>query len=630
MRTPLFCLIQTLLLLLALSACSPQPTRPEQTGERPATDSVASTIERLLQEAGASPSPIREQKQLQASQLLIAEQQYELAQKLLASMPHHQLSPPLYAQHHLLLGRLLSQQGQQHDALSLLEEPRLQQYMDNLDPELQLRLSELRAAILARLGSHLASAQQRIYIDPLLPAARQTLNRQAIWHSLTMLSTAELSRYLPTAFGEDYIAWLQLALIAKQNQTDLDEQLRQLQQWQQRWPRHPASLQPPAELALIQQLAAQRPKHVTLLLPLSGKLAPYGKAIRDGFIASRYQAQQRGSEVPELAIVDSESQPDFIALYRQLSLQGTELIIGPLDKNRVRLLFDEVELAVPTLALNRVDDYGQAPEQLFQFGLSPLDEARQLAELAALAQHRNALLISPSGRWADQVNQAFTSQWQQLGGEVVAESRYSGQQDYSPAIKQALLLKDSEQRAKRLQALLQDKIEFLPRRRADIDMIFLLAKPHQARSIIPLLAYHYAGDLPVYATSRAFAGSRTQRDRDLEGMYFTDMPWLLAADNTLRALTDEELRPGNSTQLRMIGLGADSYQLYPRLNQLQALPNSQVFGQTGTLTLNAQRQIERRLMFARIKQGRAKTIPVATRQPMSDKDDDSYAIPTTY
>jgi outer membrane PBP1 activator LpoA protein len=52
-----------------------------------------------------------------------------------------------------------------------------------------------------------------------------------------------------------------------------------------RWPGHPAASRLPRDLQLLQQLIAEKPKHVALLLPVSGKLGRAGRAIRDGFFA---------------------------------------------------------------------------------------------------------------------------------------------------------------------------------------------------------------------------------------------------------------------------------------------------------------------------------------------------------
>lgn len=594
-------------MLVACGGLSTRPSSPEQQAL-----SKAERIQGLLTEAHGSLSPTKERMQLKAATLLLEEEQRHLAQQII-----NQLQPDLlplrdYARYVEVSSELLIQRGEYQEARLLLETPRLLENLDTLSQTRQLTHALLRAEVFALLGSHIASAQQRIYINPLLNSKNQRSNREAIWNSLMYVSTADLLHYQKTSFGGEYQGWLELAVIAKDNQGDLEQQLAQLQSWQQQWQDHPANQELPGGLQLIKELAANRPQQVALLLPLTGKLAPFGKAVRDGFIAALYETRNRGGKVPNLKIYNTENHSDFMALYQQAITEGAEMIIGPLEKHRLSLLFDAGDLPVPTLGLNRITDYGDAPEQLFQFGLVPQDEASQVADIAFLENHRQALIIAPKGDWGDKVSQAFSERWEALGGKTIKRSLYTGQVDYSNSLKDSLLLQESEDRSKRIRRLIGEPIEFLPRRRQDIDMVFMLARPQQARSLKPLLEYHYAGDLPIYGTSRLYAGYEdTRKDRDINGIRFTDMPWVLRKPSAMQQTINTEIKQSKQYQ-RMYALGIDSFQLHPRLRQLQETANSRVYGHTGRLKLNERNEIERQMLFARFKRNKATIIPTAT------------------
>ena len=604
-----YCLI---ILLALLASCTGQPSKPA--AEKPAVTS-ADQIQELLNRADESESPQREELQLQAVRLLLGARQLSLASQIIASIQPQPLSPELYARYAELLARLHIERGLYEEARIVLEAPRVTDNLDTLPLAQQIDIGLLRAQVYSRLGKHIASAQQRIYLAPLLSGEQRRENQRAIWQSLMHVPLDELQHYQAQGFSSDYQGWLALAYIARENQGDLDQQVQQLEQWQQQWPDHPANSDLPDDLKLIRKLAENRPRQVALLLPLTGRLAPFGKAVRDGFIAARYQTQQNGGQVPVLKIYDTENHPDFYDLYQQAVRDGAQLVIGPLEKQRLKILFQQMSLPVPTLALNRGEDFGLPPLNLYQFGLAPQDEAREVADIAYLQNHHRAMLISPRGEWGDKVSEAFSDRWQALGGTVATSSIYSGQQDYSNSIKRALLLDLSEKREKRIQQLAGEHLEFTPRRREDIDMVFLLARPQQARSLKPLLAYHYAGDLPVYGTSRLYTGyDDPKRDRDIEGVMFTDMPWVLNTPSELHKEINEELQHSKQYE-RMYALGVDSFQLYPRLRQLEEIPNSRVYGQTGTLKLNSQNEIERELLFAQIHDSRAQLIPMVDQSP---------------
>lgn len=608
MRTVFFYLI-LLGFTLFLNSCGIQ--RPGDSADTAPATTSAEQIQALLDQADSSSFPQRQALQLDAVALLLEARQLALAEQVLQSIDPAPLPDDLFIHYTELQARDYIARGEYEEARIALETPRVIDTVGTLPLPRQIDIGLLQADIYARLGSHIASAQQRIYLAPLLEGEQRERNHNAIWRSLMYVPIEELTRYSETGPAGDYRGWLELALIARENQGDLDQQVSQLEDWQMRWPQHPANADLPGGLELIQELAANRPQQVALMLPLTGNLASYGKAIRDGFIAALYQTQQNGGQVPTLKVYDTEQAPVFYDQYLRAVEEGAELVVGPLEKHRLRELFEQLALPVPTLALNRGEDFGLQPLNLYQFGLAPQDEAQQVADIAYIQNHRQAMLISPQGEWGDKVSAAFSQHWQELGGDVVAISTYTGQKDYSTSIKDALLVQASENRAKRIQQIIGQHIEFTPRRREDIDMVFLLAKPQQARSIKPLLDYHYAGDIPVYGISRLYTGYEDRkRDSDINGVMFTDMPWILNSPGPLRREISEEIGHSKPYQ-RMYALGVDSFQVHPRLRQLEEITNSRVFGKTGTLKLNHFNMIERESLFAKISGGRARVIPIA-------------------
>jgi outer membrane PBP1 activator LpoA protein len=235
-----------------------------------------------------------------------------------------------------------------------------------------------------------------------------------------------------------------------------------------------------------------------------------------------------------------------------------------------------------------------------QLDLAPVDEARQLAQVAYDSGARNALLIKPTGEWGQLMGDAVVEAWQEREGRIQAMAVYSGQADYSTSLKSALKLSESEARAARVRQLLGERTEFTPRRRKDIDIVFLLSNnPQDARSIKPLIAFHYAGDLPVYATSHIHSGKLDpQRDRDLNGIRLLEMPWLLSPRENLQAGLGDE-----STMADMHALGADAFMLNWRLAQLRATTGSHIRGSTGLLSMDNRGRVHRELQPARIEQG---------------------------
>jgi outer membrane PBP1 activator LpoA protein len=132
----------------------------------------------------------------------------------------------------------------------------------------------------------------------------------------------------------------------------------------------------------------------------------------------------------------------------------------------------------------------------------------------------------------------------------------------------------------------------------------MLAKPAQARLIKPLLDFYYAGDLPVYSTSRIYGGyaaAATQRD-DLDKVRFTEMPWVLQQSELKQRILTAQ--PASRNYLRLYAMGIDSFGLSSRLSQLKA-STSPVQAQTGSLSVDAQNIVQRQSRLAEIRNGAA-------------------------
>ena len=490
-------------------------------------------------------------------------------------------------------------------ALQALNTPAIEKLYPQLPGDLQLEFALLRAGLMALLDQPVNSAREYIMAAPL--ELDETRRQQLFLTGWSVLAQAPKLMLEEAALNQDdpLLPWLELAMVARDTESGIDYQLQQVFLWQQRWQEHPISQQLPREFTELQNLAQIQPKSIALLLPLSGPLAQTGQAIRDGFVSALLQQLASTGTAPDLQIYDSAS-GDFLTLYENVSNSDAEFIIGPLEKNKVKLLFDQMILTKPTLALNKVDDYGAPAGNLYQFALNAEEEAEQLAVMARAEGHENVLIIGNSSVWSQRSIKAFKAKWQELGGEVRDEKLYEQSKNYSRNVEQLLGLNFSHKRARTLQDTIGKVMEYTPRRRQDVDAIVLFANPKEGRALKPLFAFHYAADLPVFSSSRIFDGNATsKRNRDLEGIYFLDMPWQLEPPGLRSTL----LELSGSDYARLQAFGIDAFMVYPRLPLLSALPHARLPGQTGLLLLDQQRVVKRELEWAQFLQDNVRTLP---------------------
>ncbi len=583
-----------------LTACASSPS--SSLGELPRTPQAS--IEQLLQQASTSKLEQATLLRLSAADMAYRQQDIGRAIRILDDVPLTELKPAQQIYASTLSAELYMARNNPKSALKALQHPSLQ-HLSELPVEQQIRTQLVSARALEANGQTLNAVRERVFIAPLLSDEAAKANHEAIWSLVASLPQSQLS-----ASGDsDLDGWLSLALTSKNAGTP-DQQLAAIDAWKNQHPQHPAAQKLPEPLSMLKELAGQPLQKIALLLPQEGQLATVARTLRDGFLAAHYQAQQAGQNPPEVQLYDSSRLSSLDDFYRQAQADGVQLVVGPLEKPLVKQLSEQPQLPLTTLALNYSDSNGEGPAQLFQFGLAAEDEAREVARRAWADGMRSAVALVPRGNWGNRVLAAFQQSWQKAGGSLIAAEHVDQPVELAQQIADLLQLHQSETRAKRLQNTLGTQLTSLPARRQDIDFIFLAATPQQAQQIKPTLAFQYAGDLPVYATSHLYTGSNNPSQfQDLEGIRFCETPWLLDANDNLRQQVNQQWPQATGSLGRLYAMGVDAFRLAPRLSQLKALPDTRIEGLSGSLSLNQAQRIERHLPWAEFRNGQIQRLP---------------------
>lgn len=437
----------------------------------------------------------------------------------------------------------------------------------------------------------------------LFAAAEQPLLTEEIWQNLRLVPLSDLAQADYVGKDPHVHAWLELAKEIQLNQGNLEHQFQALKSWKLRWPEHPASNILPSELAVLQTLPESRPAHIVLALPLSGQLAQVGTAIRNGLLAAMYANPLSYGSSFEFYDTAKHTMED---LYTKLSIDNT-LVIGPLDKTSINRITQFDHIPVKTLALNYTSgDDDKLPANLLQFGLSPEQEAVQVAQRLGQKRFNRVVVIAPQNELGLRIHDAFVSEFTQQSGTILKSVFFTKQEDLAIAVADALGTADSQKRSSRLQEVTKLPLHFDPRRRRDLDAIFLIATPEQAKQLNPLLAYNFASDVPTFATS-LIHDPKSQENTDLNNIQFIQMPWLLDNSNALKATLASSLPAESEHYSQFHALGVDAMELAPRLPLLEKITYSQIEGQTGKLSLH-NGKIQRLMQWATFKNGKVVAI----------------------
>lgn len=638
-----------LISIVILVACETQPLKPEQLATEDETSlitepTIISQRDILIEQAEKSveraqdSDTIEEQLKyralaasrfIEAGRINLAKQQLDIMTQAYASIKPDAAISVQTAQASISLTSAEIAIAEKNVAL-------VNQILSTIKPvtrEQQIKFYALKADLDFLSGKYMFVIDRRVQLESyIISEEKRNRNNRKIWAALSSLPTPQLNKQHsdnPTIKG-----WLDLAKVMRSSQQNISKLEDDLLDWGTRYPLHPVGDVFLSELISSYQQRSDK-KQIAVLLPMQGSLSTITATIKNGLLSAYYlhsNTVDTGTNAgvvrppspikPVIKFYDSSNKSlSFQQLYQHAIDEGASHIIGPLDKAVINQLAQQTELEIPVLTLNYSEHsdslfnssqhdsnmYGSVPTtNLFQFGLSPIDEAQQVAELAIRQNKLTAAVFYPDSEWGRRLTNAFTEHYAFLGGAVLAKSDYAtNTNDYSRPIRALLNLDQSTIRRRKVENTISEKTQSEPRRRQDVDMIFLVATHHSARGIMPAFKFHHAGDLPVYATSHVYTGKvNRDLDSDLNALIFCDLPWILQNNSALANVFAQNW-PQQQPLTRLFALGIDAYHLVYNLDYLQNKDYAFYDGQTGNIQLDENNRITRKLLWAKFINGRA-------------------------
>ncbi len=521
---------------------------------------------------------------------------YAEAEKILSTVTVPKNQPLQNIRMKILSARTALELGQPVKALAWLDRAAEKE----TPPGLKATFHDLRARAYLAHGDNINAISERVRRSSYLNTPTEIeQNNRSLWQILEVIPEAKLDA-MRMAAPSPLTAWFELASLYQTYRFQPARLSDAVGGWIQRYPGHPAY--PSITQALLDKSMqyVNQPTKIGLLLPLSGTYQKSAMAIRDGLLAAWYMDNRR--EKPTIAIYDADAL-NIIDVYQQAINAGVDYIVGPLEKAAIGQLAQQ-DLSVQVLALNRQAlNSEQVHDRLIQFGLSPEDEAAQIADIARSDGHQRALVMTPENPWGDRMADAFMQRWVELGGVVLERARFqSNAQDFAAPVKSLLNIDSSERRGQALRNILNINLHYVERRREDADFIFIVAAAGDAHQLLPQFRFHRAGDLPVYATSHIFTGVVDKlRDADLNDVMFIGMPWILDTARQLSIIQDALNRNWSqekSQYRHLYALGIDAYHLIPEMGRLSTDKYSVLAGETGDLTITPDNIVRRKLSRA--------------------------------
>jgi outer membrane PBP1 activator LpoA protein len=434
-------------------------------------------------------------------------------------------------------------------------------------------------------GTRALVERERSLTDP----AALKANREELLSRVRTAAERGAPMKAPPKTDPIVVGWLDLGPVAVEVERNPARAAAALDNWKRQYPQHPANTSVLAVEQTQIAVATEYPNQIALLLPLSGRSEAFGVAVRDGFIAA--YLQQNSATRPRLKVYDVAAESVGTAYSRAMA-DGAGFVVGPLTKEDVAAVAPLSAGRTPVLALNFLSDSVSAPKNFYQFALLPEDEARMVARRVVADGRLAGVTIVPGGELGNRVNAAFADELKTLGGTVLDSQRYEASQpDFSDIIKQVLQVKAVKGEPST--------------HRTDATFVFIVGTPGAARLIMPQLKFHYAGDVPVYATSDSFEPDPSA-NVDIDGMLFPGTPWMISNDPVTAQLRNGVRAAWPARTARrdsLYAFGFDAYRLVPGLRSNGPSGAGDIAGVTGKLHLDQQNRIRRDLDWAQIKGG---------------------------
>ncbi|KZN59408.1 hypothetical protein N474_06860 [Pseudoalteromonas luteoviolacea CPMOR-2] len=437
-----------------------------------------------------------------------------------------------------------------------------------------------------------------------------------IWAALQQLSSYALERFDRGSVIQQ--GWVKLA---KYHQVYLGStvQLHQaMNNWQRRYKNHPGSFIIPTKVKSDINLAPYEATKLAILLPQSGNSERLGAALKNGFLA----AMDR-SKISEIHFIDEMDSAELIE--RSLQEIQADFIIGPLLKsNVVKVKRSGFITSSPAIFLNEVDasEADRVHSEHFYFALNPEHEVEQAMVHFLAKGYQKPMLLAPNTPAGKRLIAHFEQQWQTFSETTPEIGFYSNTEDMVKVITELLEVDSSKTRIKEVRNLFRSEVESETRSRRDLDAIYILGDAIETRLLKPYLDVNvstFAERIPLYASSRSYSKQIDKTDKgDLEGLYFTELPWMLPDAVNERNLRDtySRLWPEQADiEQRLFAMAYDALNLIPELKQLSRIPGKEFEGLTGALSIKEANQIHRKLIWAQYHKNKIRLVSLDERPP---------------
>ncbi len=271
------------------------------------------------------------------------------------------------------------------------------------------------------------------------------------------------------------------------------------------------------------------PARIGVLLPLSGEYAPFGRQALHGIRLALSALENNQGITLHIADTASQGEQVCVQAYQSLMQQHVDLIVGPILGDCADALANRLHGAVPVISLSSRSSLATESPLLFVHTLSPVLQARFMADYAVRADDKRMVVVSSDAPSSQAEADAFSDEFTSLGGEVADRLILLHDSiDFRNELRALRMRTDDEA----LLAELDEDMALSAQADADMEIVmpvnfdaaFLALPGRQVALLAGQLAYVGVKDVRLYGSSRWQDGFLlSDKGRYLQQTRFSDV-----------------------------------------------------------------------------------------------------------
>ncbi|MBI3597795.1 MAG: penicillin-binding protein activator [Nitrospirae bacterium] len=382
-------------------------------------------------------SPVKDQVYFGLAQIDQQQQNYADAvvqyQKLISEFP---ASPLIEKARHALAEAYISL-GQYDSAIPILERERSL----SPDPAARQTLTDRIVEVFLKKKDRVQAINELLKKETSHEEEKQAVENR-VQEFLDLSSRSELKeliRQFPKGYPGD-AALLKLADLYESSKEYFEAE-RELRRFLTIYPKHRAVSKVRGRIVAIKQIYLSNQHLIGVMLPLSGRLQPFGQQVLNGI---RLALDPASNPVPEkfVGIVVKNTEGETTALQTGLDELAREYrvsaIIGPMLSRQVAAAAPRADsYRIPLLTPAASQDWSKSWRYVLRNSVTNRQQASEIAAYAVNSLHlkRFCILHSDDG-YGMEMMRFFSEEVLKLGGEIIARASYDPQAtDFGAQIK---------------------------------------------------------------------------------------------------------------------------------------------------------------------------------------------------